>query len=43
MQRLQAYRRKRDFERTPEPAGGEATGADRTRFVVHKHRATRLH
>jgi bifunctional non-homologous end joining protein LigD len=43
MQRLQAYRRKRDFERTPEPAGGEATGTDGQRFVIQKHQATRLH
>src|SRR5690606_28689479 len=43
MKRLQAYRRKRDFERTPEPPGGEVTGLDRRRFVIQKHRATRLH
>lgn len=43
MRRLQAYRRKRDFERTPEPAGADATGVDRKRFVIQKHRATRLH
>jgi bifunctional non-homologous end joining protein LigD len=40
---LQVYRSKRDFERTPEPAVGEATGADRRRFVIQKHQATRLH
>ncbi len=43
MQRLQAYRRKRDFERTPEPAGHEATGADGHRFVIQKHQARQLH
>ncbi len=39
---LDAYRSKRDFSRTPEPAPGpieRRTG----RFVVQRHRATRLH
>ena len=39
---LEAYRSKRDFARTPEPEPappGEGGG----RFVVHRHRATRLH
>ena len=43
--KLTPYQRKRDFTRTPEPAGqpgGEpATGA--RRFVVQRHRARRLH
>src|SRR3954447_2876914 len=40
---LTAYRRKRDFARTPEPgdAGGGAAAA--CRFVVHEHHARRLH
>jgi bifunctional non-homologous end joining protein LigD len=50
---LRAYRSKRDFRHTPEPAGG--AGENRTprrtrrdptvggRFVVHRHRARRLH
>jgi bifunctional non-homologous end joining protein LigD len=39
---LDLYRKKRSFESTPEPSG--TTEAQRTRiFVVHKHRATRLH
>jgi bifunctional non-homologous end joining protein LigD len=42
--RLAAYQRKRDFGRTPEPEGAppEADSSGR-RFVVQRHRATRLH
>jgi bifunctional non-homologous end joining protein LigD len=42
---LAAYHRKRDFRRTPEPAGviGRDVGADELRFVVQRHRARRLH
>lgn len=43
---LKQYQTKRDFSKTPEPAGGQATpgrGAARLRFVVHKHQASRLH
>ncbi|HEX5289658.1 MAG TPA: DNA polymerase ligase N-terminal domain-containing protein [Streptosporangiaceae bacterium] len=45
--RLAAYQRKRDFARTPEPAGdrpppGSAPGGG-PRFVVQRHRARRLH
>ncbi len=41
---LAEYLRKRTFgpEGTSEPAPGEATGAGNS-FVIHKHRATRLH
>ena len=42
---LDEYWRKRDFERTPEPRGAGA-GPDQPslrRFVVQRHRATRLH
>ncbi|WP_447977442.1 DNA ligase D [Candidatus Nitrospira bockiana] len=41
---LQAYRRKRSFEKTPEPPGSTRTagGADRT-YVIQKHAARRLH
>jgi len=43
--RLQDYDAKRDFSRTPEPAGGpQPEGHDgRLRFVVQRHRATRRH
>src|SRR3954451_6153729 len=39
---LTAYRRKRDFARTPEP-GGAAGAAEACRFVVQEHHARRLH
>ena len=44
MSKLGEYGKKRDFKRTPEPAG--ADGADESelpRFVVQEHHATRLH
>jgi bifunctional non-homologous end joining protein LigD len=40
---LEVYRRKRDFTRTPEPAGEVAARAGNARFVVQRHRARRLH
>jgi bifunctional non-homologous end joining protein LigD len=41
--RLRAYRAKRDFSVTSEPAGTDPPVADGWRFVVQRHRARRLH
>jgi bifunctional non-homologous end joining protein LigD len=40
--RLERYKAKRDFRRTPEPAG-RVHAAEGFSFVVQKHHATRLH
>jgi bifunctional non-homologous end joining protein LigD len=43
---LKEYQRKRDFAKTPEPAGGRTSppiAGHGGRFVVQRHRATRLH
>jgi bifunctional non-homologous end joining protein LigD len=43
MERLDEYRKKRDFERTAEPAGDEPVAAGERRYVMQKHAASRLH
>src|SRR3954454_21303074 len=43
MAKLEAYRRKRDPSKTPEPFGGERGRADAPVFVVQRHDARRLH
>ncbi len=40
---LEAYRRKRDFRRTPEPTARKGRGHREPRFVIQKHDATSLH
>jgi bifunctional non-homologous end joining protein LigD len=41
---LETYRQKRNFSKTAEPSGETAiAGANRGRFVIQKHDATRLH
>ncbi|MDP9376461.1 MAG: DNA ligase D [Actinomycetota bacterium] len=42
--KLAHYRSKRRFAQTPEPGGGETdANAERSRFVIQEHHATRLH
>ena len=40
---LDEYRRKRRFEKTPEPAPSAAVAAATARFYVQRHQARRLH
>ena len=42
-QPLEEYKKKRHFERTPEPAGEARPGLHASSFVVQKHAARRLH
>ncbi|MEJ1240043.1 non-homologous end-joining DNA ligase [Chryseolinea sp. T2] len=41
-EQLEAYAKKRDFERTPEPVGVNIEESG-NRFVIHRHHASRLH
>jgi bifunctional non-homologous end joining protein LigD len=43
MAKLEEYRRKRQFDRTPEPSGKEPRTTNENTFVVQKHAARRLH
>jgi bifunctional non-homologous end joining protein LigD len=44
LRNLSTYRKKRDFEKTPEPSGDVAVAPSKQRrFVIQKHDATRLH
>jgi DNA ligase D-like protein (predicted 3'-phosphoesterase) len=40
---LKAYRKRRDFRKTPEPSGKEKGSARKPIFVIQKHDASRLH
>ncbi|MBE0597072.1 MAG: DNA ligase, partial [Desulfuromonadales bacterium] len=40
---LEKYRRKRDFSRTPEPAGVDADTTSGRRYLIQKHAARALH
>src|SRR3954451_89476 len=42
-ERLQRYQKKRNFDITSEPAGAGTPVSDGHRFVVQRHRASRLH
>jgi bifunctional non-homologous end joining protein LigD len=41
--KLTEYRRKRDFTRTAEPAGGKLRKSSKLAYVIQKHAASRLH
>jgi bifunctional non-homologous end joining protein LigD len=41
--KLSDYEKKRSFEKTPEPRGGEGREVPRNRFVIQEHHARRLH
>src|SRR5579872_6964870 len=44
LKKLSTYRKKRDFDKTEEPSGNvKVAPAERPRFVIQKHDATRLH
>jgi bifunctional non-homologous end joining protein LigD len=40
---LETYKSKRDFEKTPEPAGGEEKELTHPIYVIQKHDASHLH
>ena len=43
-EKLETYRRKRNFAKTAEPSGsGEKRAEEKPRFVVQKHKSARLH
>jgi len=40
---LGEYRKKRDFQKTPEPAGEAEPKVEGKTYVIHRHEATHLH
>ena len=40
---LDLYKKKRSFEKTPEPSGKKTSSSEALRFVIQKHDASRLH
>ncbi|MGY8914214.1 MAG: DNA ligase D [Flavobacteriales bacterium] len=40
---LNEYNKKRDFSKTPEPAGEQGSKMESHRFVIQRHQASRLH
>ncbi len=43
IKKLEEYKRKRQFDRTPEPSGAEGSDKTGNTFVIQKHSARRLH
>jgi bifunctional non-homologous end joining protein LigD len=41
--KLEEYKRKRQFDRTPEPPGVKSSAKTENTFVIQKHAARRLH
>ena len=41
--KLNEYKKKRDFKKTTEPKGGKKKSSDQPRFVIQKHDASQLH
>lgn len=41
--KLEEYNKKRNFQNTPEPSGEVGKAAEKLKFVVQKHAASRLH
>jgi len=43
MPKLEEYKKKRDFSRTPEPQGTQGKGEEKLSYVIHHHIASRDH